>query len=174
MRPTLLPRSAAARFVVAMGALVVLYGLATTSAFFQGGLLPGHLEMNARAAAALLGLLSVEAAASGNLVGLAGFRLEVVRGCDALDAGAFFSAAVVAFPAPLLRKAAGVAAGFAALLAINVVRIALLCVVGSWRPDLFRVVHVEVGQVSFVLCAFLLWVAWARWAASPRTVPRPA
>lgn len=162
------------RFVLFAGAAVAAYYWASTTAFFEERLLPDHLEANARLAASLLRLCGVDAASSGAQIGLEGFRLDVVRGCDALDPSAFLAAAILAFPGSLGRKLAGIATGAAALLALNVVRIAALSFAGSRWPGSVEALHVEVFQVAFIMAVFLLWIGWARWAANVPAIARPA
>lgn len=168
------PRAAPLRFLLAAGAIVAAYFVASTTSLFEERLLPGHLEANARAAASLLRFCRVDAAASGAQIGLEGFRLDVVRGCDALDPAAFLAAAILAFPAPLRRKLAGVAAGTFAIVALNVVRIAALSFAGSRWPAAVEALHVEVFQVGFILAVFLLWIGWARWAGGDPAIARRA
>lgn len=92
------------------------------------------------------------------------FALEIVVDCAALDVQAIFAAAVVAFPVPWRRRAAGVAAGLALIAAFNVLRIACLYLVGARAPGWFHVLHEEVFQIAIVLGACLMFGAWVFWA----------
>jgi exosortase/archaeosortase family protein len=88
------------------------------------------------------------------------FSLKIVLDCAALDAHALYGAAVLAYPAPWRTRLGGFVAGTALLAAVNVVRIAVLYVVGLRWPPAFHVLHEEVLQFGIVLTAFLAFVAW--------------
>ena len=95
------------------------------------------------------------------------FSLRIVLDCAALDAHALLAAAVIAFPASWRQRAAGVLAGTVIVAFVNIVRIAILYVVGVRWPGLFPVLHEDVLQLAIVLATFLVFGAWIAWARRP-------
>lgn len=143
-------------FAVVIGALVAAYHLllVNTPPF------DAYMTINARASAWLLGIVGVEAVATGPTVVLAdGASVSVRRGCDAIQPTAIFLAAVVAFPAPLRRKLLALAIGVPFLLAINLVRIISLVLVAD-RPTIFDTMHENLWPAAFIFIAVALFVVW--------------
>lgn len=134
---------------------------------YDPGSVPGralvrYLEAQAWLVGTVLGWFDASVSVQGNLI-LGRFPMAIVVDCAALDALAFFAAAVLGFPAAWRSKLAGVAAGCAAIITVNLVRILTLYVAGVHWPALFSVLHEEVLQVLMVataLAAFALWVRW--------------
>jgi exosortase/archaeosortase family protein len=128
-----------------------------------GRALAGYLELIAEAAGRLIHLFDPSVTVTGR--SLAGrFPLEVVLDCGALDVQAIFAAAVIAFPAPWPRRVSGLALGLPALLLFNVLRIAILALVGARAPGWFHLLHEEVFQIVIVVGTALGFARWALWA----------
>ena len=155
-------------FGLKFGLLMAAYYALVLVPFFDR-MLYGYLEANARISGAVLGLLGQANTVSEVTIRSAGFAVAVRRGCDAVEPAWFFCSAVLAFPAPLRRKLAGMLAGSAAILALNLVRIVSLFLLGLDAPRFFPAAHLEIWPAAFILAAVLLWAGWIRWArrASP-------
>lgn len=132
--------------------------------YAQENLVPGYLQFWARSTAAALRLLGEPATAAGATVISSRFSVDILKGCDAIDPMSLFGAAVLAFPAGWWRKSAGLVAGIAVILALNLVRLVSLFYVGIYLPAWFDFAHYEFWQVAFILVAILCWGIWAAWA----------
>lgn len=123
----------------------------------------------ASATGAILNLLGPEVTVHGQSVSN-GFDMRVVKSCDAMEAKCLFVAAVLAFPAPWLRRVIGVVAGLAALIGMNLVRLCSLYFIGLHWPSWFDVAHEEVWQFVTIAFAAGIWVLWAVWVTPRRKV----
>jgi len=93
-----------------------------------------------------------------------------VWGCDALEPSALFIAAVLAFPAPVLLKIAGILIGTFCLLFLNLVRIVSLFLIGVYYPDVFDVLHLDIWQILFILLTLVFFLIWLQWITPRRTL----
>ena len=150
------------RFGLTFAALMAAYyAIAVTQTF--DGMLNEVLRWNALASGALLDALGQGIHTTGTVIRSARFSVNVRRGCDAVEPVWYFAAAVLSFPAPIVRKLAGIAVGALLICAVNVVRIASLFIVGAYYPRSFSTIHLEIWPASLILLATLLWIAWISW-----------
>ncbi|MBI4914703.1 MAG: exosortase H [Acidobacteria bacterium] len=96
------------------------------------------------------------------------FAVVIYNGCNGLEAMLIFVCGVLAFPAPWRRKLLGIALGFLAIQAVNIVRVVSLFYVGVLKPEWFSTAHVFVWQSAIILFAVLLWVLWVQRYAMAR------
>lgn len=124
----------------------------------------------ARTATAVATLFDPSVMASGAaLVSMkTGFAVTIVAGCNGLEAMIVLVAAVIAYPAPWKNRFIGLAAGSAAIAALNLVRIVSLFYIGQWNLTAFEWAHLYVWQVLIMLDALIVWLVWLR------TLPRAA
>lgn len=92
-----------------------------------------------------------------------GFAIEIERGCNGVEAMIVLAAAVLAFPAPFLHKLAGLAVGFVAIQALNVVRIISLFYLGQWSMTAFEWFHLYIWQALIILDALVVWLIWLKY-----------
>ncbi len=106
----------------------------------------------------MLRVLGDDAAAKGTSITSSRFALDVKRGCDAIQASAFFVFGVLASPAPvsLLSRVVPLAVGTLFLLVMNLVRIVSLYYTGVYFPKAFDVIHVDVWQALFIFLPLFL------------------
>jgi len=99
------------------------------------------------------------------------FAITIRRGCDAIEPSWLFCAALISFPASAGWKILGMLAGTLFLQALNLVRITSLYYLGMQYPALFKVAHLEIWPVVFILAAICLWIGWVRgtWPAPDAT-----
>lgn len=83
--------------------------------------------------------------------------------CTAFDYSWFLIAAIVAFPAPLIKKLAGLAISVPVLLLLNVLRISSLYWIGVRFPLNFSFMHEQVWAFLLNFSAVCLMVAWMMW-----------
>lgn len=99
------------------------------------------------------------------------FSVTIFNGCNGLEAILIFVSGVVAFPARPSRKLLGIALGFVAIQAFNVVRVVSLYYVGVLRPQWFNVSHIFIWQSLVIVFGVVLWLLWVRRYALAE--PRP-
>ena len=164
-------RRGVARFLVlALPMMLLLYG----AIYFPhragspaARALTAYVNLVAMLAGGALHLFDRSVTVSGNQIG-GRFPLSIILDCSALDAQALFAAAVLATRARWSDKLVGLTAGIALLVAVNLGRIATLYFVGVRAPRLFHVLHEEILQMAIVVCALLVFGAWALWASDRR------
>lgn len=115
----------------------------------------------ARVSAASLRAIGEDVSVSGTAIRSPRFAVDIENGCNGVETALLFGAAVLAFPASWRRKLLGLLAGFAAIQAINLVRVVSLFWIGAHRPALFTSSHGVLWQSIVVLCGVLLFLAWA-------------
>lgn len=121
-------------------------------------------------AAGMLRVFGQDVLGSGTILAGPRFRCEVGSGCSGLQALVLAWAAVLAFPAPVRARLFGCLLLTPAVIAVNLLRISGLWLAGAYRPELFDLGHVYLGQVLIILATAALW--WA-WASRQPAVPRP-
>jgi exosortase H (IPTLxxWG-CTERM-specific) len=107
-----------------------------------------------------LALFGKNAVVSGDVITLNNFRVHIVTECTALYPVILFSAFLMAVPASLKARLAGLAAGVPFLGSVNMLRIAAVTVVGANMPALFEICHVYLGQVVMVCMVIAACLAW--------------
>lgn len=143
--------------------VVAGYYALTVSPWVDRHVLFPTLEICARASSYLLNLGGAATSLNGVRIEGPDFSITVRRGCDPADPIMFFGAAVLAFPAPLRRKALGFLIGAALLFAINLARIITLYLAGKARLPWFESLHQELWPAVFIVSAVLIWFAWLQW-----------
>jgi exosortase/archaeosortase family protein len=163
------------RFALAFGAIsAVLLGLYAFP-YRELGLSEHWFDVYLSAYAELVGkvLGCVESGVHVDGTLVAGrYSLRIVKTCDAMEANALFSAAVLALAGPWAKKLGALALGLVVLVAANVIRISSLYYAGALAPGAFRVLHEEVWPLVLVAVAggaFLLAASWVQRGVGPKT-----
>lgn len=134
--------------------------------FAIGRLTAGPTEtlkhVTAALTAALLWPLGGEVSRQADVVTYAGFSVRIIEECFGLLEMAIFAAAVLAFAAPWRARALGLAAGLPAIYAFNLLRIAMLLVVGRHAPAWFDFAHLYFWQATLILVITGFWLLWLR------------
>jgi exosortase H (IPTLxxWG-CTERM-specific) len=115
----------------------------------------------ARVSAVVLNAIGEKVSVSGTEIRSGGFAVQIENGCNGVEAALLFGSAVLAFPAPWRRRLLGLVAGFAAIQALNLVRVVSLFWIGAHRPALFSSSHTVLWQSAVVLASVLLFLFWA-------------
>ena len=92
-----------------------------------------------------------------------GQGIQVVAGCNGMEAVIILFASVFAFPATFRQKCAGFVAGFFAIHALNIVRIISLYYLAIHSMTWFEWFHLYVWQMLIILDALVVWLLWLRW-----------
>jgi exosortase/archaeosortase family protein len=150
------------RFVLVFAAALVAFQLLFLFAISGSAPFARYLELCARAAGALLGWLGQNVYVYENRVTLLPNEFVVTAPCSGLQPMAMLAIAVLAFPSSARAKLAGVVLGIGALFALNLVRIATLCLVQDRWAGAFELFHLALWPMALILCSIALWAAWAR------------
>ncbi|MCU1384291.1 MAG: hypothetical protein JWL71_2988 [Acidobacteria bacterium] len=122
----------------------------------------------------LLPATQLQAAAGAALLGPSTLPIEATLACSGADALALCVAAIAAYPVPWRKRAAGIALGTTAIVALNTVRIGTLGrAVAS--PRLFQLLHVYIWPFVLTLAIAGVVYGWMRIADRPsrRAPARP-
>ena len=160
------------RFVLVFGLLLAGFNAFFYFWFSRADAFDSYLGFNARCSAFVLSIFGDSATVNGTSIIGSRYSLDIKRGCDAIQASAFFVLGVLASPAPvsLLSRIVPLAIGTLFLLVMNLVRIVSLYYTGVYYPKAFDVLHVDVWQALFIFLPLFLWVIWARWAGRSQPV----
>jgi exosortase/archaeosortase family protein len=115
---------------------------------------------DARASAWLLGAAGVEVCVEGASIWCREHAITVIGACSVLTSWFFVAAGMLAFPSGWLARASGVVLAFAALSAVNVLRIATVFWVGRFHPDAIVVVHEGLWPSVLNFAALALLALW--------------
>lgn len=88
------------------------------------------------------------------------FKLKIARGCEGIEGVIILIAAILAFPAGIKSKLFGMIGGVFVLYGLNLFRIAGLYYTLKYKPVLFDMMHIYVGQTLIIFFAFLYFIAW--------------
>lgn len=132
--------------------------------FTQTGVFQRYLALIAESTGTILTYLGHSVDVSGRSVSSARFSLEVVLGCDGIEATALFAAAVLASPVSLRSRLLFMFGGTVVLLCINVLRIVTLFLVGVYFPRAMDTMHWDAWPAVLIVLVLLSWLIWARWA----------
>jgi exosortase H (IPTLxxWG-CTERM-specific) len=115
----------------------------------------------AHVSGAILAAFGEKVTVAGTEIRSGAFSVQIENGCNGVEAALLFGSAVLAFPAPWKRRLLGLVAGFAAIQALNLVRVVSLFWIGAHRPALFNSSHTVIWQSAVVLASVLLFLYWA-------------
>lgn len=121
-------------------------------------------RMIVRLSAWLLQPFQIEERITDTSITIRGIQMEVLFGCNGLEAFLIYSVGIIAFPSNIRQKSIGILGGFFVLQVINVLRIASLGLVGAYRPDMFAVFHIYIAQGMMIAVALVLFMIWLHWA----------
>lgn len=94
-------------------------------------------------------------------------ELQILRGCDGIEAWLLLITALLVFPIPWRRRLYGVGYGTVLIFSLNVIRIVSLFHIALVRPDWMNVAHGVIWQGIIVLAAAAFVLGWL----SPRPAP---
>ncbi len=154
------------RFLLVYGLFLAVFNAVFYLWLSEGDIFDAYMGLNAKCSAFVLTVFGDDATASGMLLVSPRYSLDIKRGCDAIQASAFFVFAVLLAPVSVSRMGRVVPAivGTLFLLAMNLFRIVSLYYTGVHYPSAFEMMHVDVWQGVFILMPVILWVIWSAWA----------
>jgi exosortase H (IPTLxxWG-CTERM-specific) len=153
--------------------LAILFGLELLRPIDAHVILP-FTSAIAKVSVGLVGLFDSHAVAFGKVLQSTsnGFAISIERGCNGVEAVIILVSAMLAFPAPWKHRLVGIALGFVAIQALNLVRIISLFYLGQWNQTWFQWFHLYLWQALIVLdalVAFLIWLRYLPREPAPKT-----
>jgi exosortase H (IPTLxxWG-CTERM-specific) len=150
-------------FVLGFAVLMILFYIFWLSDFYLNHVQPNIVSVNATVSSFILNLFGMHTVAVKENITSSAFSVCIANGCDAVEAMALFSSALLSFPAKWKYKLVGFFVGIAVMMSLNIIRIVSLFFTGIYFPKAFELMHVEVWQVLFILIAIGLWIFWIKW-----------
>jgi exosortase H (IPTLxxWG-CTERM-specific) len=122
----------------------------------------------AKASGISLDLIGQGVEMQGTIIRNPKFAVNIRNGCNGVETMIIFLAAVLAFPAGLKSKLAGLAIGIVAIQGINLIRVVALFLTGVYFPSFFDSSHTVVWQTIVIASGVVFWILWAnRFATRP-------
>ena len=151
-------------FLLFIGIQLVLFGVELLKPVQEHVVVPFTTQL-ARLCSWLISTFDSTAIASGKVLmdPATGFAVSIEAGCNGVEACIVLFAAIVAFPARWRDRLIGLAAGFVAVQALNVVRIISLFYLGQWNFAWFEFAHHYLWQGLIMLDVLVVFLVWARY-----------
>lgn len=108
----------------------------------------------------LFSLFGADTKVHEKLVFFGHFAVKIIDECTGIYEMLIFAAAVMAFPTDLARKAIGVVLGCPLIYLFNVLRIAVLMIVGRYWPFAFDFMHLYFWQATMIVMITSVWLLW--------------
>ncbi len=110
----------------------------------------------------VLNLVGLKASCHGTVLSLNGFKMNVLFGCNGLEAFFIYAAGVLAFRASVKMKILGMLVGLCIIQFINLVRLFALAIVGAFFSSYFDYFHIYVAQgimIAVALGVFMIYLS---------------
>lgn len=120
----------------------------------------------------LLNLIGQDVTVTGTVIRGVRFAVNINNGCNGVEAMLILLASIVAFPATMRARAAGLLLGAIAVQLLNAIRIVTLYLLGAYQPRLFDLFHTAVWQIVIILAAIGFFLAWSARVAPNRLATR--
>lgn len=140
-------------YVLNIGLLILLYLTFIDELTFVSTFTAGVLS-------SILNILGVENLLNEAVVQLGGISMQVIDECTGIYEVFVYTAGVMAYPATVKDKAAGIVFGVPALLSMNMIRLVSLAFVGVWYPPRFEYIHCYLWQVTLIILVLLIMIVW--------------
>jgi len=98
--------------------------------------------------------------ARGAYIGSGTFTIQIAQGCEGIDGILLVAAALCAFNMGIRRKIVGILVGSLVMYMANLARTIGLYYTLRYRPDMFDVAHVYIGQTFIIFVGILFFMAW--------------
>ena len=156
------------RFVLLFAVcLAVLFGLMLAPLTVPA--VAGFTHALVTVSAVLIRLFGGLAVASGDVLEnpVSHFAIQMAYGCNGAHVTILLWAAVLAFPASWMQKAKGLAAGTAAIHAVNLVRFISLFYIGQYNRDWFDFAHLYLWESLMMIDTLAIFWTWAYFVRKP-------
>jgi len=104
-----------------------------------------------------------------NEIRAVGLRMIIEEGCEGTEGIILVVAALMAFEMSLIIKISGIILGTLLLYISNLVRIVALYYSLRYKPELFDLLHMYIGQSFYIFVGAVFFIFWIQVVASRRT-----
>ncbi len=122
----------------------------------------------ARSSGSLLRMMGEDVKVIGTTISSHLFGVNINNGCNGVEAMLILLASIVAFPASLKARAAGLFLGAVVVQILNAIRIITLYLLGAYQPRLFDLFHTAVWQIVIIMAAIGFFLVWSARVAPAR------
>jgi exosortase H (IPTLxxWG-CTERM-specific) len=122
----------------------------------------------AKSSGALLNVIGQDVTVTGTVIRSSRFAVNINNGCNGVEAMLILLASIVAFPASMKARAAGLLLGALAVQLLNAIRIITLYLLGAYQPRLFDLFHTAVWQIVIIMAAIGFFLVWSARVAPAR------
>lgn len=122
-----------------------------------------YLAWFARVTGLILSVFGEDVAVSGTDVESSIFAMQIVPGCDGMEAMALFVSAVLASPVSLRLRIWFMLPGILGVLLVDLVRLVSLFYIGAYWPKALHVMHWDIWPGLLIVIVLSSWLIWARW-----------
>jgi len=119
-------------------------------------------ELNANASSMIINMITPgeNSFVEGSLIRSGNFRVRVIEGCTGTEGMLLLVAAIWAFKMSVRKKILGSLVGCFIVYLSNLIRIVVLYYCLKYRPDIFEMVHIYIGQILLIFIALLFFILW--------------
>ncbi len=160
-------------FLVLFVVCLAVGNLLLSLPWVDAGFVAPWTAFNAAGASALSRWVGMHAVAQGTRVIHDHGSMDILTGCNGVEALLILISACLAFPSPWRRRLLGVAAGTIAVLGANLLRLLSLIAIANFFPAWLEFFHIYVWQTLMVLIAFALFALWGIRFAQDRPAVSP-
>lgn len=122
----------------------------------------------AKVSGTLLQLIGQDVTVNGTVIRSSRFAVNINNGCNGVEAMLILLASIVAFPATLKARVAGLFLGALAVQLLNAIRIMTLYLLGAYQPRLFDLFHTAIWQIVIIMAAIGFFLVWSARVAPAR------
>lgn len=144
-------------FLPLLGVVSILYPLFVKHFNF---VIQAFIEATATIEYYFLSVFSSEVRLNGKMVWFGNFVVKIIDECTGIYEMLIFTAAVLAFPTTWRDKGLGILMGCPMIYLFNLLRIAMLIVVGRFWPPAFDFMHVYFWQATMIVMITTVWLIW--------------
>ena len=144
------------------GIFILVIALYYISVAMFNNMFDGYINFTAWISSKLFGLLGISASANANIIMTRKSILALSFGCEGTEPMVIFLAGVLAFPAGIKQKLAGLISGVLILYFLNIIRILGLYYVTILIPESFESFHVVFFPILFIILSIITFVIWMK------------
>ena len=110
--------------------------------------------------ASILNAMGENVRRSGTLILGGNFAVDILNGCNGIEAMLFLVAAMIAFEAPIKARLLGLLVACVTVQLLNLIRIVSLFLLGRYRREWFEAFHLAIWQSVIFGAAVLMFILW--------------
>lgn len=149
------------RFVLLFILCLVILGSLYAYLITQfGNLLDLLLTITAILSAGMASVFAGDVVRVGSEVICDGFPVKIISECTGVLEMVILTSAIMAYPSSWRAKLIGLTGGNFLIYVLNLLRIAVLMIVGSHSQQAFKFMHLYFWQATLIIMISAVWIAW--------------